>query len=370
MKRINVDINDNEYLILKGLAKESNISVAKILGEYAKELTKKGDTKLFDKDWVIRNQETEKNMAIKEGLQPESLAEHNNIAKETENDTPKSIIEPSDGLEKLTILNLLNQSIIDVKNFLDQEIDKKENSKLTKDDLQELLSQHLDNIGKIVEGYNNQKKEGVLWKDRITHFKKNLKSAYNNFKESFKQKVQAIKEAPINLKNYTKNKLIDGFVAINDKIINKANEITQKMEEKRPNNLSTGKQKTTSNSPKEGQPLIADYKEEYKKHLFNNFIGNQQYEVNKVLINHLDSQLTNKPFLSLQLRQEAIAELHQEFLNANDKNSNIDVGKFNAYLEDKSELFAHGLRHFDDFQQKELLSEDLKFNVYQEPEKK
>lgn len=102
--------------------------------------------------------------------------------------------------------------------------------------------------------------------------------------------------------------------------------------------------------------VIVNYKNEYKKHLENNYIGREENEVNKDFIKTVDGGLENKPNLSLQLRQEAIAELLKD--NREDKN-------FKKYLSDKSELLSHGLRHFDSFQQRQLVSEDLKLEKYQ-----
>ncbi|MCJ8223708.1 hypothetical protein P8822_00170 [Bacillus sonorensis] len=268
--------------------------------------------------------------------------------------------EPSEKLENKTVNNMTNESLIEAQAHLKKEIDRLEPSTLTKQDVQELLSNHLENVERILAGYEDAKKQGTPWKERFNSFKDNLKQSFERFKESVKEKVQAIKQAPVNLKNKAKNKVIDGIVSVNNKIIDKTNNLTRKMEEKRPEN----------SQKRNGQQLIDDYKTEYKKHLINNFVGNEfQNEVNKILINDLDSQLTNKPHLALQLRHQAIAELHQEVLESDSKNFNVDINKFNSYLEDKSELLMHGLNHFEDFQKKELLKEDLKFGVYREPEK-
>ncbi|MCY9311717.1 hypothetical protein MOF23_22555 [Bacillus inaquosorum] len=270
--------------------------------------------------------------------------------------------EPSAELEAKTTQNMANESFLDAKNHLKDQVENLDPSTISKEDIQELLTNHLENVEKILAGYNQKKAQGIPWKERFNSYKNDLKKSYTRFKESVRdkisEKIQAIKDAPVNLKNKAKNKIIDGVVSVNNKIVEKTNDFTQKIEGKRPEKQPKSK-------------IIDDYKTEYKKHLVNNFMGNEfQNEVNKILINSLDSQLTNKPHLSLRLRQEALNELNNEVLKGKAENLNVDIPRFKAYLEDKSGLLTHGLMHFEEFQQKELLTEDLKFNMYQEPEKK
>lgn len=107
---------------------------------------------------------------------------------------------------------------------------------------------------------------------------------------------------------------------------------------------------------------LTDYKTEYKKHLENNFVGTEKNDVKRSSIDRVDYQLANvmdKPEMSLQLRQEAIAEMKMFDSRAN---NNKD---FKDYLNDKSDLLAHGVRHLDKDQQKELLQEDMKFENHQ-----
>ncbi|WP_242293150.1 hypothetical protein [Bacillus cereus group sp. BfR-BA-01441] len=107
---------------------------------------------------------------------------------------------------------------------------------------------------------------------------------------------------------------------------------------------------------------LTDYKAEYKKHLENNFVGTEKNDVKRSSIDRVDYQLANvmdKPEMSLQLRQEAIAEMKMFDSRAN---NNKD---FKDYLNDKSDLLAHGVRHLDKDQQKELLQEDMKFENHQ-----
>lgn len=270
--------------------------------------------------------------------------------------------EPSAELEAKTTQNMANESFLDAKNHLKDQVENLDPSTISKEDIQELLTNHLENVEKILAGYNQKKAQGIPWKERFNSYKNDLKKSYTRFKESVRdkisEKIQALKDAPANLKNKAKNKIIDGVVSVNNKIVEKTNNFTQKIEGKRPEKQPKSK-------------IIDDYKTEYKKHLVNNFMGNEfQNEVNKILINSLDSQLTNKPHLSLRLRQEALNELNNEVLKGKAENLNVDIPRFKAYLEDKSGLLTHGLMHFEEFQQKELLTEDLKFNMYQEPEKK
>lgn len=107
---------------------------------------------------------------------------------------------------------------------------------------------------------------------------------------------------------------------------------------------------------------LTDYKAEYKKHLENNFVGTEKNDVKRSSIDRVDYQLANvmdKPEMSLQLRQEAIAEMKMFDSRAN---NNKD---FKDYLNDKSDLLSHGVRHLDKDQQKELLQEDMKFENHQ-----
>ncbi|AQS42500.1 hypothetical protein LSG23_20510 (plasmid) [Bacillus velezensis] len=266
--------------------------------------------------------------------------------------------EPSPDLERITMQNMTNENFVNAGTYLKNEIEKQDVSYLTKQDIQGLLSNHLEKVEEILAEYKKQKNQSIPWKNRFNSFKSNLKKSYFQFRATIREKIQAIKNTPVNLKNKAKNKIIDRVVSVNNKIVDKTNTFTRNMEMKRPENQSKSN-------------IIDNYKREYKKHLINNYFGNEyQSEVNKILINNLDSQLTNKPHLSLRLRQEAINELNNDVLKGKAENLNIDLPKFKAYLEDKSELLTHGLMYFEEFQQKELLTEDLKFNVYQEPEKK
>ncbi|WP_242293151.1 replication/maintenance protein RepL, partial [Bacillus cereus group sp. BfR-BA-01441] len=121
----------------------------------------------------------------------------------------------NESLENLTLKNLINESIHEVQETLEKDIDNPDTPNLTKDDIKNLLEQHLKNIEDALDKYNVQKEKGVTWKDRINTFKGSLQKSFNNFKESLKQKARSVRDAPVNLKNYVKNKLIDGVVKIN-----------------------------------------------------------------------------------------------------------------------------------------------------------
>lgn len=279
----------------------------------------------------------------------------------------------NESLQNLTLKNLINESIHEVQETLEKDIDNPDTPNLTKDDIKNLLEQHLKNIEDALDKYNDQKGKGVTWKERINTFKGSLQKSFNNFKESLKQKARSVRDAPINLKNYVKNKLIDGVVKINNKIINKTNAINQKivnktnainekMEQARPNKSPDNVKETQQN----GQQIV-DYKTEYKKHLMDNFKGQTESDINKASIHTIDSHLVDKPHLAIALRQEAISELRKETLSSNDKNLNVQ--NFNSYLNDKSDLLAHATKYFEPLQQNQLLEEDLKFEPYKEPEK-
>ncbi|MGX5430265.1 replication/maintenance protein RepL [Bacillus cereus] len=297
----------------------------------------------------------------------------------------------NESLENLTLKNLINESIHEVQETLEKDIDNPDTPNLTKDDIKNLLEQHLKNIEDALDKYNDQKGKGVTWKERINTFKGSLQKSFNNFKESLKQKARSVRDAPINLKNYVKNKLIDGVVKINNKIINKTNAINQKivnktnainekMEQARPNKSPDNVKEAQQNSQHDDQikvqkpPVnqldefsIVDYKTEYKKHLMDNFKGQTESDINKASIHTIDSHLVAKPHLAIALRQEAISELRKETISSNDKNLNVQ--NFNSYLNDKSDLLAHATKYFEPLQQNQLLEEDLKFEPYKEPEK-
>ncbi|APT48360.1 hypothetical protein [Bacillus safensis] len=260
-------------------------------------------------------------------------------------------------LEELTIKNLANESVHQAHNYI-QEKSQKEETSISTDEIKTLLMDHMQKVEEVVNSYinkENEEKNKTSFKDRINNIKTEIKDIYSEFKNNVNLKIQAIKNAPSNLKRNVQNKIIDGAVSVNEGIVKKINSATSKIEAKRP----LENQKNTGNN------ILEEYKKEYRKHLLSNFKGEYSENVaNKIIINDIDNQLTNKPELAVRLRHEAITEMHKDFLEGN-LSSDVDAKKMDIYLNDKSEFLSHGIRHFEKFQLKELLKEDLKDVKYQ-----
>ncbi|MEK4504046.1 replication/maintenance protein RepL [Bacillus sp. FSL R12-0069] len=148
-----------------------------------------------------------------------------------------------DNLQTVTVKNVLNKSMKDVQQLIESDLENPKGSTLTKEDVKELLDQHVKSLEQTLHQYYEQKEKGVSWKESLHTLKENVKQSYQTFKEAFvqkvKQNVQTVKDAPGQVKQYAKNKLIDGVVRVNNLIIAKGQELNQKMEMARPNQEKT-----------------------------------------------------------------------------------------------------------------------------------
>ncbi|MFZ7936156.1 replication/maintenance protein RepL [Bacillus thuringiensis] len=151
-----------------------------------------------------------------------------------------------DNLQTVTVKNVLNKSMKDVQQLIESDLENPKGSTLTKEDVKELLDQHVKSLEQTLHQYYEQKEKGVSWKEAIHTLKENVKQSYQTLKETFMQKVkhvQTVKDAPGQVKQYTKNRLIDGVVRVNNLILTKSQELNQKLEQARPYQKETLREK-------------------------------------------------------------------------------------------------------------------------------
>ncbi|PEJ56682.1 replication/maintenance protein RepL [Bacillus wiedmannii] len=167
------------------------------------------------------------------------LSEEKGLAKEME------VLR--DNLQTVTVKNVLNKSMKDVQQLIESDLENPKGSTLTKEDVKELLDQHVKSLGQTLHQYYEQKEKGVSWKEAIHALKENVKQSYQTLKETFmekvKQNVQTVKDAPGQVKQYTKNRFIDGVVRVNNLILTKSQELNQKLEQARPYQKETLQEK-------------------------------------------------------------------------------------------------------------------------------
>ncbi|ANS52434.1 hypothetical protein BM86_35165 [Bacillus thuringiensis] len=152
-----------------------------------------------------------------------------------------------DNLQTVTVKNVLNKSMKDVQQLIESDLENPKGSTLTKEDVKELLDQHVKSLEQTLHQYYEQKEKGASWKEAIHTLKENVKQNYQTLKETFmqkvKQNVQTVKDAPGQVKQYTKNRLIDGVVRVNNLILTKSQELNQKLEQARPYQKETLREK-------------------------------------------------------------------------------------------------------------------------------
>ncbi|MCQ6288637.1 replication/maintenance protein RepL [Bacillus cereus] len=167
------------------------------------------------------------------------LSEEKGLAKEME------VLR--DNLQTVTVKNVLNKSMKDVQQLIESDLEDPKGSTLTKEDVKELLDQHVKSLEKTLHQYYEQKEKGVSWKEAIHTLKENVKQSYQTLKETFmqkvKQNVQTVKDAPGQVKQYTKSRFIDGVVRVNNLILTKSQELNQKLEQARPYQKETLQEK-------------------------------------------------------------------------------------------------------------------------------
>ncbi|MEK4678154.1 MULTISPECIES: replication/maintenance protein RepL [Bacillus] len=152
-----------------------------------------------------------------------------------------------DNLQTVTVKNVLNKSMKDVQQLIESDLENPKGSTLTKEDVKELLDQHVKSLEQTLHQYYEQKEKGASWKEAIQTLKENVKKSYQTLKETFvqkvKQNVQTVKDAPGQVKQYTKNRFIDGVVRVNNLILTKSQEWNQKLEQARPYQKETLQEK-------------------------------------------------------------------------------------------------------------------------------
>ncbi|MEB8733543.1 replication/maintenance protein RepL, partial [Bacillus cereus] len=152
-----------------------------------------------------------------------------------------------DNLQTVTVKNVLNKSMKDVQQLIESDLENPKGSTLTKEDVKELLDQHVKSLEQTLHQYYEQKEKGASWKEAIHTLKENVKQSYQTLKETFmqkvKQNVQTVKDAPGQVKQYTKNRFIDGVVRVNNLILTKSQELNQKLEQARPYQKETLQEK-------------------------------------------------------------------------------------------------------------------------------
>lgn len=152
-----------------------------------------------------------------------------------------------DNLQTVTVKNVLNKSMKDVQQLIESDLENPKGFTLTKEDVKELLDQHVKSLEQTLHQYYEQKEKGASWKEAIHTLKENVKQSYQTLKETFmqkvKQNVQTVKDAPGQVKQYTKNRLIDGVVRVNNLILTKSQELNQKLEQARPYQKETLREK-------------------------------------------------------------------------------------------------------------------------------
>lgn len=96
----------------------------------------------------------------------------------------------------------------DVQQLIESDLENPKGSTLTKEDVKELLDQHVKSLEQTLHQYYEQKEKGASWKEAIHTLKENVKQSYQTLKETcmqkVKQNVQTVKDAPGQVKQYTK----------------------------------------------------------------------------------------------------------------------------------------------------------------------
>lgn len=89
-----------------------------------------------------------------------------------------------DNLQTVTVKNVLNKSMKDVQQLIESDLENPKGSTLTKEDVKELLDQHVKSLEQTLHQYYEQKEKGVSWKEAIHTLKENVKQSYQTLKET------------------------------------------------------------------------------------------------------------------------------------------------------------------------------------------
>ncbi|PEF60819.1 replication/maintenance protein RepL [Bacillus cereus] len=268
-----------------------------------------------------------------------------------------------ENLQTVTVKNVLNKSMKDVQQLIESDLENPKGSTLTKEDVKELLDQHVKSLEQTLHQYYEQKEKGVSWKEAIQTLKENVKQSYQTLKETFmekvKQNVQTVKDAPGQVKQYTKNRFIDGVVRVNNLILTKSQEWNQKLEQARPYQQETLQEKDNEKTvAQEKAQLIEKEVEEptMPQPLEKDFLVKQQAEISTDTIKKnfqevVTEQYEKHPEATMEALREYIVEQHpyihrieqvnaEEFVTRIEKVSHILLVNQQAKMIDQKEELA------------------------------
>ncbi|PEU79581.1 replication/maintenance protein [Bacillus cereus] len=289
------------------------------------------------------------------------LSEEKGLAKEME------VLR--DNLQTVTVKNVLNKSMKDVQQLIESDLENPKGSTLTKEDVKELLDQHVKSLEQTLHQYYEQKEKGVSWKEAIHTLKENVKQSYQTLKETFvqkvKQNVQTVKDAPGQVKQYTKNRLIDGVARVNNLILTKSQEWNQKLEQARSYQKETLREKDNEKTVvQEKEQLIEKEVVQEKtveeptmpQPLEKDFLVKQQVEISTDTIKKnfqelVTEQFEKHPEATMEALREYIVEQHphihrieqvnaEEFVTRIEKVSHILLVNQQAKIIDQKEELA------------------------------
>ncbi|MED3273309.1 replication/maintenance protein [Bacillus thuringiensis serovar silo] len=279
------------------------------------------------------------------------LSEEKGLAKEME------VLR--DNLQTVTVKNVLNKSMKDVQQLIESDLENPKGSTLTKEDVKELLDQHVKSLEQTLHQYYEQKEKGASWKEAIHTLKENVKQSYQTLKETFmqkvKQNVQTVKGAPGQVKQYTKNRLIDGVVRVNNLILTKSQEWNQKLEQARPYQKETLQEKEQLIEKEVVQEKTVE-EPTMPKPLEKDFLVKQQAEIPTDTIKKnfqelVTEQFEKHPEATMEALREYIVEQHphihrieqvnaEEFVTRIEKVSHILLVNQQAKIIDQKEELA------------------------------
>lgn len=149
--------------------------------------------------------------------------------------------EPSKDFEKLTIQTELVKAVENSRLSAEQALEMRsvlermrsqftgpQGKTISQEDISRLFGELESSMTGIVESYQEEKANKVLWTERINEFQMKLDQSVDRFKIGVKNSIQTVKDAPANTKLFIQNKAIDTLVEVN----NRMQEILVKGDEK------------------------------------------------------------------------------------------------------------------------------------------
>ncbi|WP_144518303.1 replication/maintenance protein RepL [Bacillus thuringiensis] len=274
-----------------------------------------------------------------------------------------------ENLQTVTVKNVLNKSMKDVQQLIESDLENPKGSTLTKEDVKELLDRHVKNLEQTLHQYYEQKEKGVSWKEAIHTLKENVKQSYQTLKETcmqkVKQNVQTVKNAPGQVKQYTKNRFIDGVVRVNNLILTKSQEWNQKLEQARPYQQETLQEKDNEKTVTQEKAQLIEKEVVQEKTveeptmpqpLEKDFLVKQQAEISTDTIKKnfqevVTEQYEKHPEATMEALREYIVEQHpyihrieqvnaEEFVTKIEKVSHILLVNQQAKIVDQKEELA------------------------------